>query len=101
MELVVRDGLVAVLYSPGYGAGWFSWHHEPKLLFDPSIVAWLEADELDKILAYVTLTYPDLYLGGLDGLTIAWLPRGSRFRIDSYDGAEHIVLETEDTWITV
>ena len=26
MEKVIRDGKVAVLYSPGYGAGWsYSW----------------------------------------------------------------------------
>ena len=26
MNKVIRDGKVAVLYSPGYGAGWYSWN---------------------------------------------------------------------------
>ena len=25
MQKVIRDGKVAVLYSPGYGAGWYTW----------------------------------------------------------------------------
>jgi hypothetical protein len=28
MEKVIRDGKVAVLYSPGYGAGWYSWNRD-------------------------------------------------------------------------
>ena len=27
MDKVVRDGLVAVLVSPGHGAGWYTWAH--------------------------------------------------------------------------
>lgn len=29
MDKVIKDGKVAVLYSPGFGAGWFTWnnHH--------------------------------------------------------------------------
>ena len=38
MEKVIRDGKVAVLYSPGYGAGWFSWHGIEELLYDPVVV---------------------------------------------------------------
>ena len=36
---VIRDGKVAVLYSPGFGAGWSTWNsHNPDLLFDSIIV---------------------------------------------------------------
>jgi hypothetical protein len=70
------------------------------LLFDPSIVAWLEAEETDKILSYVTLKYPDAYVGGLKDLSILWLPEGTVFRVDEYDGNESIYLKEQERWIT-
>ena len=45
MNKLVRDGLIAVIVSPGHGAGWYSWHGIEELLFDPSIVAWIESNE--------------------------------------------------------
>ena len=42
MEKVIRDGKVAVLYSPGYGAGWYSWHDIEDLLYDPAVVEMVE-----------------------------------------------------------
>jgi hypothetical protein len=100
MERVIRDGKVAVLYSPGHGAGWYSWHGVEALLFDPSIVAWIEAQEHDKILSYVTLKYPNEYFRGLDNLTIQWIPLGTEFRIDEYDGLETIKFKEREHWIT-
>ena len=36
---LIRDGKVAVLYSPNYGAGWFTWNDKYlEILFDPEIV---------------------------------------------------------------
>jgi len=99
MEKVVRDGQVAVLVSLGYGAGWYSWHFEEALLFDPSIVQWVEQDEREKILAYMELRYPELYAGGVDGLSVKWIPEGARFRIEEYDGAETLRLETDEQWL--
>ena len=99
MDRVTRDGRVAVLYSPGYGSGWFSSHYIKELIFDPSIVLWLENNERDKIENYLTLKYPDIYLGGLENLTIRWVLAGSIFRIDEYDGNESIILKEEDDWL--
>ena len=99
MDRVIRDGRVAVLYSPGWGSGWYSCHQIEELVFDPSIVAWLEAQELDKIRSYVTLRYPGKYFGGLDNLTIKWVPVGSAFRIDEYDGNESIFLKEDNDWL--
>lgn len=33
MDKVIRDGMVAVIYSPGYGAGWSSWNRDYPLLW--------------------------------------------------------------------
>ncbi len=98
-DRVVRDGKVAVLYSPGYGSGWYASHRIETLLFDSSIVKWIENNERDKIENYMILKHPTVYLGGLDKLAIHWLPVGTLFRIDEYDGYESIITRDEDEWI--
>lgn len=50
MEKVIRDGHVAVLYSPGYGAGWFTWNENHKeLLFHPKLVEMVEQKRSSEI----------------------------------------------------
>jgi hypothetical protein len=100
MNKLIKDQKVAVLVSPGYGAGWYSWHSIEELIYDPSVVEWVEKQELDKIRAYMELKYPDIYCGGLEDLEVCWVPVGERFRIEEYDGAESLVLESEQRWIT-
>ena len=35
MNKLIRDGMVAVLYSPDYGSGWYTWNQDdPEILFD-------------------------------------------------------------------
>jgi hypothetical protein len=99
MDRVIRDGQVAVLYSPGYGAGWYTTHYIEELLFDPSIVLWLENDEYDKIKHYVMLKYPNIYLGGLDNLSIKWVKQGIAFKIHEYDGSESVMLRDMEHWV--
>lgn len=100
MNKLIRDQKVAVLVSPGYGAGWYSWHSIEELIYDPSIVEWVERRELDKIKTYMELKYPDAYCGGLEDLIVEWVPMGERFRIDEYDGNESLVLESQQRWMT-
>ena len=102
MKKVIRNGQVAVLYSPGFGAGWYTWHGILDLVFDPSIVTWVEEgtnDAYDKIEEYVTLKYPDAYIGGLRDLSILWLPNGTEFRIEEYDGNEKVEIKDKISWI--
>jgi hypothetical protein len=100
MEKVIRDGKVAVLYSPGYGAGWFSWHGIAELLFDPVVVGMVEsyASE-DAIVEYCHEKYDvDGYFGGADDLTIEWIEVGTEFVIREYDGSESIEFKDECKW---
>ena len=100
---VVRAGFVAVLYSPGYGAGWYSWHRKEELLYDPNIVQMVLEDRKDDIEDYCLGLYPndvEPYMGGTDHLTIEWVPLGEKFRIDEYDGAESVVLASRENWLT-
>jgi hypothetical protein len=104
---VVRDGCVAVLYSPGYGAGWYSWHGIPELLFDPVVVDLVEragaadsAEELyEQVLRYCQVRYPEGYFGGCGTLAIEWVPVGALFRIDEYDGSECVYTQDQYTWL--
>jgi hypothetical protein len=102
MDKVIRDGNVAVLYSPGFGAGWSTWsrsEYDNKVLFDPMIVECVEAGDFDKLNTYMTLWYPDMCLWGMDSLEIDWLPVGTMFRVDEYDGAESIEVKEDMDWM--
>jgi len=100
MNKLIRDGKVAVLVSPGFGAGWYTWHRNEELLYDPSIVEWIEQGDLDKINTYLELKYPNDTSLGLSDLEVNWVPIGDKFRIDEYDGAESLVLQTNEHWLT-
>lgn len=100
MNKVIRDGCVAVLFSPGFGAGWYSWNQgRTELLFDPAMVELVEAEQWEELQAYVTLKYPDIYTGGLRDLQITWVPQGLGFRIEEYDGSETVEIQDQVVWI--
>ena len=92
MEKVVRDGKVAVLVSPGFGAGWYTWNSEhTEILFHPKIVEMVEngkAGEIDDNWMLHNTGISDMYCGGAADLEIHWLPIGTAFGIDDYDGNE-------------
>lgn len=94
MEKVIRNGLVAVLISHGFGAGWYSWNTEhQQLLFHPKLVEMVEQDrrnEIDNEWVKENLGI-DIYADGSNGLSIYWLPVGTAFMVDEYDGAETII----------
>ena len=100
MNKLSEDGKVAVLYSPGFGAGWYTWNYEfPEILFDPAIVKFVEKDQRDKLVTYVTLKYPEIYTGGMTDLTVEWIPEGTLFKVNEYDGSESIEYKENDHWM--
>lgn len=100
MNKLVRDGMVAVLYSPGFGAGWYTWNYQsPEILFDPAIVKLVEQEKFDELQTYVELKYPEIYKGGIMELEIEWIPEGTLFKVNEYDGAETIELKENNDWI--
>lgn len=106
MNKVTRDGKVAVVVSPGFGAGWSTWalaigdkEIRDFMLFDPSLVDMIEHGALaETIETYVTSMYPGIYCGAADDLTIQWLPVGTAFRIHEYDGAESVEIRDDMDW---
>ena len=94
MEKVTRHNQVAVLISPSFGAGWYSWNTgNPELLFSPKII-WLvernRRNEIDDAWVLENLKIKDVYCGGAKDLIIHWLPVGTAFEIDEHDGAESV-----------
>ena len=103
MTKCIRDGLVAVLYSPGFGAGWSTWNDDEYrefLLHDEKLVEFVETNQQDKIEEYVKSVFPDkyVYCGGADQLQVEWVSPGTQFRIDEYDGSESIDYNDSHFW---
>lgn len=99
MEKYQRDGMVAVLYSPDYGAGWSTWNPDyPDMVWDPGMVELILEDRREEMMTYAMLKWPDAYFGGLDNLTVAWVHVGERFIVDEYDGSESITRERDMSW---
>ena len=102
MEKIVHNGLVAVLYSPGFGAGWSTWNNTfPQCLFDPDIVRMVEKeDDPHQIESFAESKYgEDFYGGGAEDLRILWLPEGTEFIVNEYDGSESIQTKENIGWI--
>lgn len=98
LEKVIRDGKVAVLYSPGFGAGWFSWNESiPQCLYHPLIVELVEQKRHAEITEELcnTLFGESFYAGGSRDLRVVWLNPGTPFLIDEYDGSETLNVRDE------
>lgn len=93
IKKVIRDGNVAVLISPGFGAGWYSWNSDyPEMLFHPKLVEMVETGRKNEI----TDEWMQENLGidihplGAEDLDIIWLKEGTAFCVEEYDGSESI-----------
>lgn len=114
VEKVVRDGMVAVIVSRGYGSGWSTVANYPSdtdvLMYHPKLVEMIESGELEELVngnkagdfawwVKSVLGVDDMYLGGWSELEIQWIPQGTRFTVEEYDGAEYIVTEADLLYI--
>ena len=100
MNKLIKDGKVAILYSPGFGAGWFTWNPTmPELIFEPAIAQFVLDEKFDELQTYVALKYPQIYDGGMMDLEVAWIPEGTEFKINEYDGAESVETKDEIGWL--
>ena len=101
MDKVIRDGKVAVLYSPGYGAGWYTWGDLPDdALFDPDMVEAVLAEDYARAEAISKRKWPDAYTGGIKQMEVEWVPIGTAFRLTEYDGYERVEFYDPSNFIT-
>ena len=103
---LIQDGRVAVIYSPGFGAGWSTWNTEDngygeELIFDPGLADLIiSGRSQEQIEAYVTLKWPGAYIGGLRDARVEWVAPGVEFKITEYDGSESLQFRDSEEWIT-
>ena len=101
MEKYIKEGNVAVLVSPGYGAGWSTWVREAvdESMFDVTLVKHFLGEEVlsdVQLESYLTDKYPNSYTNGVHDCVVKWVPVGSRFVIDEYDGYEILTIISPD-----
>jgi hypothetical protein len=102
MSKLIRDGKVAIIVSPGFGAGWSTWNQEYPDCDTAAELAQCILDgggSLERETVAKRL-FPEAYVGGLDQAEVQWLPEGTHYRIDEYDGAESIETFDETNWRT-
>lgn len=106
MEKYYDDqGLVAVLYSPGYGAGWSTWNCEnmrDSLCMDRRIVEAVIAGDRAKAAEVAKSLWPGEYVcvNGVENLRIEWLFSGTLFAVAERDGYEKVIFPDTASWMT-
>jgi len=91
-KLYNSRGQVAVAISGGFGAGWSTWNAKVnpmdkrynQLILDGNIDEAIKLGESE-----------DYFTGGLRDCKIHWIDKGTKFRIDEYDGSEYIISEND------
>lgn len=100
LKKYIKDGKVAVIYSTKYGAGWYTCIGKPQVLFHPLLVELVLNEQQQKITQDLLkdLIGDDYYYCGAaesGDLGVCWIPIGTAFYIDEYDGKESVV-KSED-----
>lgn len=124
-RFIREDGKAAVIVSHEFGAGFSSWYNK-DMAVDGRIVKWLYdncnvfSDEKEEDEDYIkvpkdiikdfkefldSIGYKDVHLfclhNGRNGLSIHYLPVGTIFRINEYDGAESIEVFDTKSYIVL
>ena len=117
-EKYIQDGKMAVLVSVGFGAGWSTqaWNSKKELYYDKRVVEyWLKHKDDKDFLdldsfndnpikenaqkLFESWGYNDVYFGGFEDIVLRWVPIGTKFIVDEYDGAEAIQTIDDFKWI--
>ena len=99
MEKVIKDGKVAVLYSPGYGSGWYTDNPGyPELVFDSILVNAVIEGDIEKGMARAKELCPYAEFRVLKTLKVGWVPVGEAFDITAYDGSEKLKIISEQNY---
>lgn len=96
---------IAALVSSGYGSGWSSYNEDIGLAIDEEVVRyWLNSKNKSKKELeedFRQMGYDVSNFLGWNNITLRWVPVGSTFRIQEYDGAEYIETFNVNDWVTI
>lgn len=104
-KYINEEGLVGVIISPGFGAGFHSWNDIPGLCFDKDIIQMIIEDKsIQELADFVKAKYEHTgYVStlGLAQAEVHWVKPGAQFFIDEYDGFESITpIENNEDLLT-
>jgi hypothetical protein len=88
-----EEGQVAILISPGFGAGWSTWadaDQREAMLFDSRLVDYVLSHGSAGLAGYAESLGYTSYMGGADDAQVEWLEAGTRFVVEEYDGSESL-----------
>jgi hypothetical protein len=95
MEKIIRDGMVAVAVSGGFGAGWSTWNDiDPMDARFNQLFLDGKRQEAEDLCDELDLGYA----GGVRDVEIEWVPVGTKFVISEYDGAESLETIDDFNW---
>jgi len=104
-KLISMTNEVAILYSPGFGSGWFSSNTQfgQQIVKDSRIIRYrFEKNfydlEFNEFMTHVIRFQELPYDGGWEQLSLAFVPDGVPYEIAEYDGAEFFVVFDFDFW---
>jgi hypothetical protein len=87
-----EEGQVAILISPGFGAGWSTWARGEAqceaMIFDSRLVDYVLLNGTEGLALFAESLGYTSYMGGAKDVEVEWLDPGTRFIIDEYDGSE-------------
>ena len=90
-KMFKKNGKVAVIISPGFGSG-FSTTNDRNMAIDFDLVdAFLKSD-MTKFKYIADEKYGDWYQSVDMRFKVEWVPEGSRFMVQEYDGHESLVI---------
>lgn len=102
VKKLIRRGKVGVIISPGWGAGWSTWNstHAEEMLFSPEIIKLVKQKATTEEICKKAkeLWGDDVGTAGADELVVKWLPIGTKFFVEEYDGYESIRTEQDLTF---
>jgi hypothetical protein len=100
-KYITEQLMVGIVHSEFHGCGWSTWHNlDPDMMFDPALVDLVLDGDKNKIEMYIKLRWPDTEHIIIPKLAVTFVPEGTRFRIEEYDGLETVVTEQDYAWIT-
>jgi hypothetical protein len=88
-----EEGQVAILISPGFGAGWSTWADDDQreaMLFDSRLVDYVLSHGSEGLADYAESLGYTGYMGGAGDVEVEWLEPGTRFYVHEYDGSESL-----------
>ena len=100
MAKLIKDGMVAVVICPGYGAGFSTWYNEVYPMDKDMAEAVLAGSENLVITAFRKMVPEDDLVNDYRELDVVWVPVGTKFIIREYDGHESIQTFDDIDWMT-